>query len=105
MSLRGTAARTRPVITLDRAARRACGLLSISAIALLRLAGPAQAEVGLSAEVDSDDRVRGVSFSNGNPVFSLNLTYDHASGAYAGITDAVLDAQKILTTADQRRSA
>lgn len=86
MSLHGIAARTGPVTTLDGAARRACGLLSVSAVAVLRLAGPAQAEVGLSAAVDSDDRVRGVSFSDGNPVLSLNLTYDHISGVYAGVS-------------------
>jgi uncharacterized protein (TIGR02001 family) len=42
--------------------------------------------VGLSAAVESDDRVRGASLSDGNPVLSLNLTYDHVSGVYAGVS-------------------
>ena len=86
MSLHGTAARAGPVFIRCRLARRACGLLSVAAIALLRLAGPAHAQVGLSAAVESDDRVRGVSLSDGNPVLSLNLTYDHVSGVYAGVS-------------------
>ena len=86
MSLHGTAARAGPAFTLGGAARRGRVLLSTVAVALLRLAGPAHAEIGLSAAVDSDDRVRGVSFSDGNPVFSLNLAYDHASGVYAGVS-------------------
>jgi uncharacterized protein (TIGR02001 family) len=86
MSLHETAARAGPVFTLRGPARRACRLLSVAAIVLLRLAGPAHAETGLSAAVNSDDRVRGVSLSDGNPVLSLNFTYDHASGVYAGIS-------------------
>jgi uncharacterized protein (TIGR02001 family) len=86
MSLPGPAARAGPDFTLCGAARRACGLLSVVALVLLRLAGPAHAEVGLSASVDSDDRVRGVSLSDGNPILSLNLTYDHVSGVYAGVS-------------------
>jgi len=42
--------------------------------------------VGLSAAEDSDDRVRGVSLSDGNPILSLNLSYDHVSGIYAGVS-------------------
>jgi uncharacterized protein (TIGR02001 family) len=42
--------------------------------------------VGVSAAVESDYRVRGVSFSDGNPVLSLNLAYDHQSGVYGGVS-------------------
>src|SRR5258708_12137380 len=86
MSLHGTAARAGSVFILCRLGRRVRGLLSVVAIALLRLAEPAHAEVGLSAEVDSDDRVRGVSLSDGNPILSLNLTYDHVGGTYGGLS-------------------
>jgi uncharacterized protein (TIGR02001 family) len=48
------------------------------------LAIPARAQLGVSASVDSDERPRGVSLSDGGPVASLNLTWDDASGVYAG---------------------
>jgi uncharacterized protein (TIGR02001 family) len=52
----------------------------------LGLAIPAHAEVGVSAALESDDRLRGVSLSDGNPVFSLNVSYDHKSGIYGGVS-------------------
>jgi uncharacterized protein (TIGR02001 family) len=42
------------------------------------------AQVSGSASVVSDDRVRGVSLSDGKPAVQLDLAYDHPSGLYAG---------------------
>lgn len=57
------------------------------AVLVVLIAGavaPARAQLGVSASVDSDDRPRGVSLSDGQPVAGLNLTYDDAGGVYAG---------------------
>ena len=42
--------------------------------------------MGLSAEVASDDRVRGLSLSDSDAVASLNITYDAHTGVYAGLS-------------------
>jgi uncharacterized protein (TIGR02001 family) len=66
--------------------RQVSGRLAVLALAVLGLVTRAQAQVGLSAALESDDRLRGVSISNGDPVVSLNLAYDHASGFYGGVS-------------------
>lgn len=48
------------------------------------MTGPAAAQVGVSVSADSDDRFRGVSLSDGKPVVSAAIAYDHDSGAYGG---------------------
>ncbi|MBA3811379.1 MAG: hypothetical protein H0X27_07010 [Caulobacteraceae bacterium] len=48
------------------------------------MAARARAQVGLSISADSDDRFRGLSLSDGKPVVSAAIAYDHVSGAYAG---------------------
>ena len=48
------------------------------------LAAPARAQVAVSVSVESDDRFRGVSLSDGRPVLAANIAYDHVSGAYVG---------------------
>jgi uncharacterized protein (TIGR02001 family) len=53
---------------------------------MLGLVTPAYAQVGVSAQVQSDYRVRGVSLSDGNPIASASVSYDHSSGAYGGLT-------------------
>jgi uncharacterized protein (TIGR02001 family) len=58
----------------------------IAAALLLGLVTPAHAQVGVSAQVQSDYRFRGVSLSDGDPVASVSVSYDHASGAYGGLT-------------------
>lgn len=45
---------------------------------------PARAQVGLSASIFSDYRVRGFSLSGGKPTINLDFAYDHPSGAYFG---------------------
>jgi uncharacterized protein (TIGR02001 family) len=44
----------------------------------------ALAQIGLSASVFSDYRIRGFSLSNGKPTLNLDFAYDHPSGAYVG---------------------
>jgi uncharacterized protein (TIGR02001 family) len=42
------------------------------------------AQVSATASVVSDDRVRGVSISDGGPAGQVDVSYDHDSGWYAG---------------------
>ena len=63
--------------TLARRALWACLLLAGAA---------AQAQVGVSIGVESDNRFRGVSLSDGRPDLRLSLAYDHVSGIFAGAT-------------------
>jgi uncharacterized protein (TIGR02001 family) len=58
------------------------GLLAISA-------QPACAQVSASISVNSEDRFRGQSVSNGHPVVVANLSYDDASGVYVGAAGSV----------------
>ena len=71
---------------LLRSPRGAAGLAGLGALstALLLIGGEAQAQLGVSAAIDSDYRFRGVSLSDGQPDARLSVAYDHASGAYAG---------------------
>ncbi len=61
------------------------------AILLPCLAPPAHAQVGASVSLDTDDLFRGVSLSDGRPVMSLGLSYDHPSGAFGGVTVTAVD--------------
>lgn len=61
------------------------------AVALCCIAHPASAEVGGTASIFSDARFRGQSVSNGDPVATVDVTYDDLSGFYlAGSGDVVL---------------
>jgi uncharacterized protein (TIGR02001 family) len=66
--------------------RRSGELIAWVASVILGLVAPAHAELGASVALESDDRLRGVSLSDGNAVLSLNVTYDHASGLYGGVS-------------------
>lgn len=57
-------------------------------MALLGLATRAAAQTTVTATLASDDRFRGRSVSAGRPVASLDLAYDAADGAYAGLAFA-----------------
>lgn len=46
-------------------------------------ASPLYAQVALNVSLDSDDRLRGRSLSEGNPVATVGVGYDHPSGLYA----------------------
>lgn len=50
----------------------------------LGLAQPAQAQFSAALGVQSDYRYRGISLSSGLPAATLDLSYDHPSGLYAG---------------------
>ncbi|MGI8839186.1 MAG: TorF family putative porin, partial [Caulobacteraceae bacterium] len=50
------------------------------------LARPAEAQWAIAVAADSDERFRGLSLSDGRPVASASIAYDHDSGAYAGAT-------------------
>ena len=47
-------------------------------------APPAASQIKASASLESDYRLRGISLTDGRPVVSLNLAYDHPSGVYLG---------------------
>jgi uncharacterized protein (TIGR02001 family) len=51
----------------------------------------AAAQVAGSVAIDSDDRLRGVSLSDGRPTLSLSLSYDHPSGVFAGVTGVAVE--------------
>ena len=51
---------------------------------MLALATPVRAQVAASLALESQYRSRGVALSDGRPALSLNLSYDHGSGGYAG---------------------
>ena len=67
------------------------GALLALAILALTPGGPAIAQVGAGVSLESDYRFRGPSLSDRRPVLSLNLSYDHSSGAYAGASAIVAD--------------
>jgi len=56
---------------------------------LLAFSGASNAQFGASLGVESDARFRGISLSGGRPDLRLSLSYDHASGVYAGDVGAV----------------
>ena len=62
----------------------------ILGVAGLISASPAAAEVGASAAVFSEASFRGYSLSQGRPVGLLNLSYDHAKGAYAAASGSLV---------------
>jgi uncharacterized protein (TIGR02001 family) len=54
------------------------------------VASPGQAAVGAVASVFSDDRFRGISLSDGQPVAILDLSYDAPNGLYAAVSGSVV---------------
>lgn len=71
-------------------ARRALGLLASALIALC-LAFPASAQLSGSAVLASDERLFGISLTDGRPVLRVSAAYDHPSGFYAGASVAAHD--------------
>ena len=57
---------------------------SVFAAIGVAVASPVRAQAAWSATPASDYRYRGRSFSENRPTATLNLSYDHKSGAYAG---------------------
>lgn len=66
-------------------------LVLLAAFSTLVPHGEALAQVALSAALDSDYRVRGLSYSDERPTLSLSLAYDHASGLYGGASAIGVD--------------
>jgi uncharacterized protein (TIGR02001 family) len=66
-------------------------LAAFGLLTLLCLPTPVQAQVGASVSVVSDYRYRGRTISDRRPTASVNLSYDHSSGLYAGGSLIVVD--------------
>ena len=60
----------------------------------LFLPAAAQAQLGASVRIESDYRFRGVSLSDGRPDVHLDLAWDHASGAYAGVSATAVELER-----------
>jgi uncharacterized protein (TIGR02001 family) len=71
-------------------ARPRLGLL-VSIPAALCLALPARAQLSGSLAVASDERLFGISLTDGRPVLKASAAYDHPSGFYAGGSVSVHD--------------
>ena len=70
---------------------RRLGARSLFAFFLaIAVASPGQAAVGAVASVFSDDRFRGISLSDGQPVAILDLSYDAPSGLYGTASGSVV---------------
>jgi len=69
---------------LSAVPRRLFALTPLGLATALATAGPAAAQVSLSASLDSDYRLRGYSLTEEQPALSANLGYDAASGLYLG---------------------
>ena len=53
-------------------------------LCVLLASGAAQAQLGASVAIESDNRFRGVSLSDGQPGLRISASYDHDSGLFAG---------------------
>lgn len=62
------------------------GAVAVVLAFMLLVSGPLRAQVAVNAGIDSDYRFRGLSLSHGQPDIRLALSYDHSSGAYAGLS-------------------
>jgi len=71
---------------VSRAVGRCAALTALMALtAALVGVGPVRAQVSGSVSLVSDYRFRGMSLSDGRPAAQATLSYDHPSGAYAGL--------------------
>jgi uncharacterized protein (TIGR02001 family) len=61
------------------------------AIAILSFHTPAEAQARGGVSLDTDDRFRGVSISDGRPALGVNAAYDAANGVYFGGSAAFRD--------------
>ena len=78
-----------------RAPRRAPRGLCFAASAplaflLLAVDAPAQAEIGATASVFSEARLRGISLSAGHPLGEFDLSYDDPDGLYGSLSGSVI---------------
>ena len=70
--------------------QHALGLL-VSTLIAVCLALPARAQLSGSASLASDERLFGLSLTDGRPVLRVSAAYDHPSGFYAGASVAAHD--------------
>ncbi len=75
-------------------ARLPLGSGALALTLLLSVGAPARAQVGLSATVESNDILRGLSLSDGRPTLSLSLSYDDPTGVYGGLTLSGVDTRR-----------
>jgi len=61
-----------------------------AAFILVGLSAPAAAEIGATASIFSEARLRGYSLSAGHPVAQLDLSYDDAEGFYGNLSGNVV---------------
>lgn len=88
-----TARAVRAAARLREAIARRTGTRALVAVSGAILAGSstiAQAQVGTVVSVFSDDRFRGISFSDGRPVGILDLSYDSPNGLYGAVSGSVV---------------
>lgn len=57
---------------------------------ILAASAPANAEVGATASIFSEARLRGISLSAGHPVGEISLSYDDPGGLYGSLTGSVV---------------
>lgn len=60
--------------------------VGVGLLIALTLTPSARAQVAVNATITSNYQYRGVSLSGDRPALSVNLTYDHSSGAYGGVS-------------------
>jgi uncharacterized protein (TIGR02001 family) len=65
-------------------------LIAVSGALLAASPTVAQAQVGAVISIFSDDRFRGISFSEGRPVGTLDLSYDAPNGLYGAASGSVV---------------
>jgi uncharacterized protein (TIGR02001 family) len=65
-------------------------LIAVGGALLAALPTVADAQVGAVVSVFSDDRFRGISFSDGRPVGILDLSYDAPNGLYGAVSGSVV---------------
>ena len=71
---------------LGRRVSRTAAIRLLIGIAAVAAASPASGEIGAVVSVFSDSRFRGISVSGGDPVATLDFSFDDPSGAYFAAT-------------------
>ncbi len=70
-------------------------LVVVAALSLSFVPAAARAQFVGAATIESEYRLRGVALTNGEPDVRLGVTYDHVSGAYAGVSAIVGEAEHV----------
>lgn len=67
-------------------------------MALTLRPSPAAAQIGAAVSIYSDERFRGISFSDGRPVGILDLSYDAPNGLYGEVSGSVVASREGIRT-------